>query len=163
MSEARRIAHADLVQFFRDALAAVEVPDHVAEIEAEIGAEVDLCGVHTHGARLLPTMIEQGRGSILNVSSGAAQRAIKGRVGYSTSKAALERFSIGLAEEVREHGIAVNAWTPGLVATDMNNQHERGAPPEAVAESAVWLAAQDASFTGNVVAREEFGVAWGER
>lgn len=58
MSEARRIAHADLVQFFRDALAAVGVPDHVAEIEAEIGAEVDLCGVHTHGARLLPTMIE---------------------------------------------------------------------------------------------------------
>ena len=112
---------------------------------------------------VLPTMIEQGSGNILNVSSGAAQRSIKARVGYSTSKAALERFSMGLAEEVREQGIAVNAWTPGLVATDMNNQHERGAPPEAVAESAVWLAAQDASFTGNVVAREEFGVAWGER
>ena len=112
---------------------------------------------------VLPTMIEQGSGNILNVSSGAAQRTIKARVGYSTSKAALERFSMGLAEEVREHGIAVNAWTPGLVATDMNDQHERGASPEAVVESAVWLAAQDASFTGNVVAREEFGVSWGQR
>ena len=112
---------------------------------------------------VLPTMIAQGSGNILNVSSGAAQRTIKARVGYSTSKAALERFSIGLAEEVREHGIAVNAWTPGLVATDMNDQHERGASPEAVTESAVWLAAQDASFTGNVVAREEFGVSWGPR
>jgi len=58
MSEVRRIAHADLVQFFKDALAAVGVPSHVAEIEAGIGAEVDLCGVHTHGVRLLPTMIE---------------------------------------------------------------------------------------------------------
>ncbi len=110
---------------------------------------------------VLPAMIEQGSGSILNVSSGAAQRTIKERVGYSTSKAALERFSFGLAEEVREHGIAVNAWTPGLVATDMNNRHERGASPEAAAESAIWLAAQDVSFTGNVVAREEFGVSWG--
>ncbi len=112
---------------------------------------------------VLPTMIAQGGGNILNVSSGAAQRYSKGRVGYSTSKAALERFSMGLAEEVREHGIAVNAWTPGLVATDMNAQNERGAPPEAVASSAVWLAAQDASFTGRVVAREEFGVSWGAR
>ena len=112
---------------------------------------------------VLPTMIAQGGGNILNVSSGSARHYSTGRVGYSTSKAALERFSMSLAEEVSEHGIAVNAWTPGLVATDMNRQSERGAQPEAVAESAVWLAAQGASFTGHVVARQEFGVSWGER
>ena len=61
MSGSRRIAHRDLVQFFKDALGAVGVPPHVAQIEAEIGAEVDLCGVHTHGARLLPTMVEHIR------------------------------------------------------------------------------------------------------
>ena len=110
---------------------------------------------------VLPTMIAQGGGNILNVSSNSARHYSRGRAGYSTSKAALERFSMSLAEEVREHGIAVNAWTPGLVATDMNSMSERGVQPEAVAESAVWLAAQDASFTGHVVAREEFGVSWG--
>ncbi len=110
---------------------------------------------------VLPTMIAQGSGNILNVSSGAGQRSVKDRVGYSTSKAALDRFSMSLAEEVREAGIAVNAWTPGLVATDMNDQSERGSPPEAVVESAVWLAAQDTSFTGHLVARQEFGVSWG--
>ncbi len=82
---------------------------------------------------------------------------------YSTSKAALERFSLGLAEEVREHGIAVNAWTPGLVATDMNDQIERGAPPKAVEESVMWLLAQDVSFTGQIVRREDFGQTWGPR
>ncbi len=112
---------------------------------------------------VLPTMIAQGSGNILNVSSGAGQRSVKDRVGYSTSKAALDRFSMSLAEEVREAGIAVNAWTPGLVATDMNDQSERGSAPEAVVESAVWLAAQDTSFTGHLVARQEFGVSWGPR
>ena len=43
MSGSKRIAHRDLVQFFKDALGAVGVPPHVAQIEAEIGAEVDLC------------------------------------------------------------------------------------------------------------------------
>ena len=58
MSGPRRIAHVDLERFFKEALMAVGVPEHVAAVEAEIGAEVDLCGVHTHGARLLPTMVE---------------------------------------------------------------------------------------------------------
>ena len=112
---------------------------------------------------VLPIMIEQGSGNILNVSSGAAQRYLPRRVAYSTSKAALERFSLGLAEEVREHGIAVNAWMPGLVATDMNDQIERGALPETVEESVMWLVAQDVSFTGQIVRREEFGQTWGPR
>ena len=39
MSRPKRIAHADLEQFFLDALAAVDVPPHVAAVEAQIGAE----------------------------------------------------------------------------------------------------------------------------
>ncbi len=66
MNGPKRIAHSDLVQFFKDALGAVGVPPHVAEVEAQLGAEVDLCGVHTHGARLLPTMIEHIRAGRTN-------------------------------------------------------------------------------------------------
>ena len=59
----RRIAHPSLAKFFFDALTAVGVPAHIAKIEAEIGSEVDLCGVHSHGARLL-------LGAINNIRNG---------------------------------------------------------------------------------------------
>lgn len=65
MSRPKRIAHADLEQFFLDSLAAAGVPPHVAAIEAQIGAEVDLHGGHTHGVALLPSTINYIRQGIL--------------------------------------------------------------------------------------------------
>ena len=65
MSQPKRIAHADLEQFFLDALAAVGVPPHVAAVEAQIGAEVDLHGGHTHGVALLPSVINYIRQGVL--------------------------------------------------------------------------------------------------
>ena len=61
MADSKRIEHCELVQFFKQTLMAVGAPLHVAEVEAEIGAEVDLCGVHSHGVRLLPVMVENIR------------------------------------------------------------------------------------------------------
>ena len=111
---------------------------------------------------VLPTMIEQSSGNILNVTSGAAQTYSPGRVANSTTKAALNRFSLNLAEEVRSFGIVVNAWGPGLTRTDMTEFNPNGAEPEAVVESALWLLAQDVdSFTGQVVRRVDFGETWG--
>jgi 3-oxoacyl-[acyl-carrier protein] reductase len=113
---------------------------------------------------VLPIMMEQGSGNILNVTSAAAQMYMPGRVANSTTKAALNRFSINLAEEVRASGIAVNAWGPGLTRTDMTEFNPDGVEPEAVVESAMWLLAQDAdSFTGQIVRRAEFGETWGPR
>ena len=74
----------------------------------------------------LPAMRERGRGWILNISSGAAfhpqgppyQRAAGGGTVYGMCKAALERFTTGLAAEVWSDGIAVNVLSPsGLVLT----------------------------------------------
>jgi NAD(P)-dependent dehydrogenase (short-subunit alcohol dehydrogenase family) len=67
-------------------------------------------------------MKERGRGWILNVSSHAAihpQKNVQGRGGtvYGMCKAALERFTTGLASEVYNDGIGVNVISPGLVAT----------------------------------------------
>mgnify|MGYP006273513757 CR=1 FL=1 len=60
-------------------------------------------------------MIETGRkGSIVNVSSGAARSMRKSVVPYCTSKTALDRFSRGLALELAEHGIRVNLVEPGF-------------------------------------------------
>lgn len=66
MVDSKRIEHRELIQFFKVALTAVGAPPHVAEVEAEIGAEVDLCGVHSHGVRLLPVMVENIRAGLTN-------------------------------------------------------------------------------------------------
>ena len=71
---------------------------------------------------VLPGMREQGSGWILNISSHAAihpnkdQRGHGGTV-YGMCKAALERFTTGLAQELYAENIGVNVISPGLVAT----------------------------------------------
>ncbi|PKB81078.1 MAG: hypothetical protein BZY88_07125 [SAR202 cluster bacterium Io17-Chloro-G9] len=118
----------------------------------------------------LPSMISQGAGgSIFCITSGSAQTYRQGRVGYSMSKAALERAFMSLAQEVKPHNIAVNALSPGRVDTWMNRNgdwpgtgHIPMEQPESIIPAAVWLAAQTAStFTGQRVERAEFGGTWG--
>jgi citronellol/citronellal dehydrogenase len=118
----------------------------------------------------LPAMIAQKTGgSIFATTSGSARDYRLGRVGYSMSKAALERMFLSLAEEVRPHNIAVNLLSPGRVDTWMNRngdwpgtEHIPMVQPEEVIPAAVWLARQTAeTFTGQVVERADFGVTWG--
>jgi NAD(P)-dependent dehydrogenase (short-subunit alcohol dehydrogenase family) len=119
---------------------------------------------------VLPAMIEQkGGGSIFCITSGASLGYREGRVGYSMSKAALDRAFLSLAEEVREHDIAVNALSPGRVDTWMNRHgdwpgtgHIPMEQPDSIDNAAVWLATQKAStFSGHRLERAEFGVNWG--
>lgn len=58
MVQSRRIEYERLEEFCKDALMAVGVPEQVAEIEGGIAAEVDLYGVHSHGVRLLLSVID---------------------------------------------------------------------------------------------------------
>jgi citronellol/citronellal dehydrogenase len=117
--------------------------------------------------RVLPGMRERRRGWILNVSSRAAIHpsgppftARPGSTVYGMVKAALERFTTGLAAEVYADGIAVNVLSPsGLVATPGTVFHglTRGVPadrleaPELMAEAALALVTGDpATLTGRV-------------
>ena len=118
----------------------------------------------------LPAMGAQSAGgSIFAVTSGSARAYRLGRVGYSMSKAALERMFLSLAEEVREKNIAVNLFGPGRVDTWMNRRgdwpgtaHIPMVQPEEVIPAAVWLAGQTAqTFTGQLAERADFGVTWG--
>ncbi len=118
----------------------------------------------------LPAMISQrSGGSIFCITSGAAQGYRPGRVGYSMTKAALDRAYTSLAEEVREHNIAVNVLSPGKVDTWMNRrghwpgtEHIPMDQPDSIREAALWLAEVRASdFTGHRIERAEFGVTWG--
>ncbi len=119
---------------------------------------------------VLPTMIAQKSGSIINIGSGAARAAIPELAAYCTSKSASERFTLCLAEEGKEHNIAVNDLWPGVIRSEGVWDHgfpldpeliATYQPPEVVTPAAVWLARQDAgSFTGQVVQYQEFGKTW---
>lgn len=102
-------------------------------------------------------------GAIVNVSSGAAlSGAPHEYVDYAASKGAIDSFTIGLAREVAEEGIRVNAVRPGFIYTDIHAsggeperiervKHgvplKRGGYPEEVAEAILWLLSDSASYT----------------
>ncbi len=114
---------------------------------------------------VVPLMIEQGGGVVVNVTSGAATRGRPGWGAYGASKAALNRFSEALAAEVAESGVAVNLLDPGLVYTRPNEDwtaDPRMRLPDDTAESAVFLALQTpASMTGRLVSAPDFDAEHG--
>jgi len=157
--------------------AGIDCESPVVDMEIE---DLDRClAVNIRGPLLLckfalPAMIASGTssvsgGSIFCITSGAARGYRLGRVGYSMSKAALDRMFLSLAEEVREHNIAVNVLSPGRVDTWMNRRgdwpgtaHIPMAQPDEIIPAAVWLAGQSAeSFTGQMIERSDFGKTWG--
>jgi NAD(P)-dependent dehydrogenase (short-subunit alcohol dehydrogenase family) len=118
-----------------------------------------------HLAQLvLPSMVERRSGHIINISSGAAihpqadQPGGPGRTVYGMCKAALERFSTGLAQEQYKNNVSVNVISPGLVATPgvvhhklINDQSSaRVQPIECIAEAVYQLAIADLSLSGRI-------------
>ena len=130
---------------------------------------------------VLPGMRQRGRGWILNISSGAARHPQgppygahrRGGTVYGMCKAAIERFSTGLAAEVFEDGVAVNALSPSrVVATPGVLVHrlipegaeDRAEPVEVMAEAALALCSGDPrTLTGRIAYSQalldELGVA----
>lgn len=107
-------------------------------------------------------------GSIVNLTSGAARLgAANDYVDYAASKAAIDTFTIGLAKEVANQGIRVNAVRAGFIKTDMHDsvggskrfaqlRHtipmERVGLPEEIAESICWLLSDRSSYcTGTIL------------
>jgi NAD(P)-dependent dehydrogenase (short-subunit alcohol dehydrogenase family) len=80
---------------------------------------VNLIGPYLCSRAVLPHMLERGSGRIINVSSGAAEMNLIGASAYCASKAALERLSATLAEEVAGTGLKVTTLRPGIVDTAM--------------------------------------------
>ena len=102
-------------------------------------------------------------GAIVNVSSAAARLGSPGEyVDYAASKGAIDTFTIGLAREVAEEGIRVNAVRPGIIDTDIHASGgepgrvdrikgtipmKRGGSPEEVARAIMWLLSGESSYT----------------
>lgn len=130
-----------------------------------------------HLAQLtLPGMIERGGGSVLNISSGAAihpkpkGRSVDGAV-YGMTKAAIERFTTGLAAEMYANKISVNALSPTLVVATPGQMFGRqytqemldaSEPVEKMAEAALALVTGDpAEVTGGIRYSQEVLDAFG--
>ena len=80
---------------------------------------VNLVGAYRLCHAVVPLMIEEGGGRIINVSTGAARRVNPGWSAYAAAKAGLDQFTRVLAAEVAPHGICVNAIYPGVTDTRM--------------------------------------------
>lgn len=135
-------------------------------MDINLRAVYDLC-------RLATPLLQDSKGSIVNVSSVAGTRAFPGVVAYCVSKAAVDQLTRCLALELASDGVRVNAVNPGVVRTEL---HRRGGmdaasyqaflersgtthplgrigTPEEVAELILFLASSRAAWvTGDTIA-----------
>ncbi|TDD96890.1 SDR family oxidoreductase [Flavobacterium cellulosilyticum] len=90
--------------------------------EWEKMVDVNIKGVLNGVAAVLPTLIKNKQGHIINISSTAAYRYFPGGAVYCATKAAVKMFSEGLRQELApKYGICVTSIEPGAVATDLMN------------------------------------------
>jgi len=113
--------------------------------------------------RRMSTRYGGAGGAIVNISSAAARLGAPNEyVDYAASKAAIDALTIGLAKEVADEGIRVNAVRPGLVYTEIHASGgdpgrvdrvkatvpmKRGGTPDEVAHAILWLLSDEASYT----------------
>jgi len=144
-----------------DSLLATMPPDSWRRVLA-----ANLDGVF-HGCRVvLPTMISQRGGRIVNVASLSALLAPAGQANYAAAKAGVVALTQSVAKEVARIGITVNAVCPGFVETEalthlagderkaaqMRIPMRRFGRPEEVAAAVRFLAGTEASYiTGSVI------------
>jgi 3-oxoacyl-[acyl-carrier protein] reductase len=88
-----------------------------AEWDAVIATDLS-AAFHTCRA-VLPSMVERGRGSIVNIASRLGQVGVAETAAYSAAKAGLIGLTRALAREFGPHGIRVNAVAPGVTMTGM--------------------------------------------
>jgi NAD(P)-dependent dehydrogenase (short-subunit alcohol dehydrogenase family) len=121
---------------------------------------------------VLPHMIAQGYGRIVTISSGSAMGLSKGEVVYGAAKAGVLGLTRGVAMEMKEYGITVNAVMPVARTRMQDSSQERVAagivklppgiginePPENIASTIVYLCTEKAgAITGRTFARRFAG------
>jgi 3-oxoacyl-[acyl-carrier protein] reductase len=127
--------------------------------------EVNLVGSFLTSRSIVPVMLRQGYGRIVNVASVAGKEGNPNASHYSASKAGLIGLTKSLGKELASRGILVNCVTPAAANTDlfaqMTPEHieymrskipmNRFVEPREVAALVCWLASEDCSFSTGAV------------
>lgn len=128
---------------------------HVPLMELSVEEWDRVLGINLTGAYLMtravvPHMVRQKAGSIINVSSWLGRDALTGYGAYGVSKWGMEGLTRYLALELKPSRVRVNSVSPGYVATKMTNYG--GAKPESVVDLFVYLASDDSrAITGQAL------------
>ena len=99
---------------------------------------------------IIPAMLEQGMGKIINVGSRAALQGGAKAAAYSASKSVVMRLTESMSAELKKSGINVNCVLPGTIDTPQNREAmpradtSRWVPPEALADVILFLASDAA-------------------
>ena len=134
---------------------------HMAHLDPDAYGQtidINLKGVF-HGMRaVLPVMLDQGAGTVLTISSGAAHGPVEGWTAYCSAKAGVAMLTRMLDLEYAERGIRAMGLSPGTVATDMQREIKASGinrvsqldwaehiPPEWPATALVWMCGPEAA------------------
>lgn len=148
------------------AISVVDVFQCVSEEDCTALYRVNLFGTVDMTRAILPTMLQQHTGNIINITSVWGQTGASCEVDYSVTKGGIIAFTKALAKEVALSGIRVNAVSPGVIDTEMNahlseedrkelaeeTPLQRIGKPEEVADAVLFLASERAAFiTGQIL------------
>jgi NAD(P)-dependent dehydrogenase (short-subunit alcohol dehydrogenase family) len=114
------------------------------------------------------SMVAQGKGNIINISSMAAQYGLPKVIAYTASKSAIEGMTRAMAVELSPKGIRVNCIAPGFIATEMSEKALNGdaerkqrvlsrtpmgrlGEPADIGETALFLASDNAKYLTGVI------------
>jgi NAD(P)-dependent dehydrogenase (short-subunit alcohol dehydrogenase family) len=128
----------------------------------------NLCSVFAMSREVVKEMLKKGSGSIIHISSMAAQYGLPKVIAYSASKTAIDGMTRAMAVELSPKGIRINAIAPGFIETEMtakalNTDPERKqkvfgrtpmgymGKPDDIGEAALFLASDAAKYITGVV------------
>jgi NAD(P)-dependent dehydrogenase (short-subunit alcohol dehydrogenase family) len=138
----------------------------------------NLNAVFSLSREVVKIMLEQGSGSIINISSMAALYGLPRVIAYSASKTAIEGITRAMAVELSGKGIRINAIAPGFIVTDMTDKALNSDPerkqkavgrtpmgylgqPSDIAETAFFLASDASAYITGTSIRVDGGNAIG--
>jgi 3-oxoacyl-[acyl-carrier protein] reductase len=134
--------------------------------DVRVVLDTNIAGTFNMSRAIVPHMVAQRRGKIVNISSVSGEKGGRGQTNYAASKGAINAFTRALAVELASRNINVNAVAPGVIETEMSRAVRERAPdavksrillrrigkPEEVAYAVWFLSSRYADYiTGQIL------------